>query len=60
MQLREAEPPPPRSGLEQLLGRADAPALDYLAECLTYERDIQPDEAPAPGREAPVMAEVEG
>ena len=60
MQLREAEPPPPRSELERLLGRADAPALDYLAECLTYERDIQPDEAPAPGREAPVMAEVEG
>ena len=50
MQLREAEPPPPRSALEMLLGRARCAALDYLADCLTYEREIRPDEAPAPGR----------
>ena len=60
MQLREAEPPHPRSALEMLLNRADGAALDYLAECLTYKREIRPDEAPAPGGEVTQTAEVEG
>jgi tRNA-dihydrouridine synthase 3 len=61
MQVRDAEPRRPRSALEGLLGRADGPALDYLADCLAHEREIRPDEAPAPGAEEErAPAEVEG
>jgi tRNA-dihydrouridine synthase 3 len=47
MQVREADLRP-RSPLEALLGRSDTPALDYLADCLTLERDIVPADAPEP------------
>lgn len=47
MQLRESGLAAPRSTLEGLLSRADPPALDYLADCLTYERDVRPGDAPA-------------
>jgi hypothetical protein len=62
MQLREPERPRPRSELEALLGRADAPALDFLADGLTFEREIRPREAPPPGgaQVADVVTETEG
>ncbi len=34
--------------LEELLARPDAEAHDYLADCLTHEREIDPEAAPAP------------
>jgi hypothetical protein len=45
-----------------LLGRADAPALDFLADGLTFEREIRPREAPPPGgaQVADVVTETEG
>lgn len=60
MQLREVDSGPPLPALDALLGRADPPALDYLADCLTFERDIQADQAPAPGHAETLVAEVEG
>jgi tRNA-dihydrouridine synthase 3 len=46
MQVRESEARA-RDPLEALLARADAAALDYLADCLVAEREIVPAEAPA-------------
>lgn len=60
MQHREADPPPPSSELDRLLSRTDPPALDYLADCLAHQREIQPGEAPPPGREALLTTDVEG
>jgi tRNA-dihydrouridine synthase 3 len=37
---------PARSPLEALLARGDAPAVDYLADCLTRDLPIDPDGAP--------------
>ena len=34
------------SALDALLARADEAALDYLADCLTFERDVEPASAP--------------
>jgi tRNA-dihydrouridine synthase 3 len=45
MQRREAIMPP-RSSLEALLARSDDQAFDYLADCLTDHRQIDPDHAP--------------
>jgi tRNA-dihydrouridine synthase 3 len=64
MQMREASLGP-RSALEALLGRSDAPALDYLCERLVEEREIDPDAAPvlagaATGDEDARLAAVEG
>jgi tRNA-dihydrouridine synthase 3 len=60
MQVRELEAHP-RSPLETLLMRADAAALDYLADCLTFEREIEPAAAPEPGSmTADVVLETEG
>jgi tRNA-dihydrouridine synthase len=61
MQARETDSRQPRSALEALLGRSDGAALEYLADCLTWEREIDPRSAPAPGDEQAVMAiETEG
>lgn len=68
MQRREAAIAP-RSPLEALLARGDEQAFDYLADCLTCEREVSPAAAPeaAPthvgdDRDRPriEMAEVEG
>jgi tRNA-dihydrouridine synthase 3 len=60
MQVREAEVHP-RTPLEALLTRSDLPALDYLADCLAFERAIEPSRAPAPGAEtADLPIETEG
>lgn len=45
MQTRTADPGA-RTPLEALLSRADSPALDYLADCLTCEREVVPGEVP--------------
>jgi tRNA-dihydrouridine synthase 3 len=37
-----------RSPLEALLGRNDEPAFDYLADCLTHEREIVVSDVPNP------------
>lgn len=36
-----------RDRLEALLSRSDPQALDYLADCLTWEREVVPDDVPA-------------
>jgi tRNA-dihydrouridine synthase 3 len=60
MQVREAETHP-RTTLEALLLRSDTAALEYLADCLAFEREIEPREAPAPGAvTADVLVEAEG
>ncbi len=65
MQVREADLRP-RSPLEALLCRSDAPALDYLADCLVLEREIVPAAAPAvsipddTAEGSPALQEVEG
>src|SRR5690606_3146962 len=62
MQVRETNPRP-RSPLDALLGLGDAPALDYLADCLVAEREIVPPEAPGPVPAAVgegALEEVEG
>ena len=38
----------PRSPLEGVLARNDEQAFDYLADCLTYDREVVVTEAPAP------------
>jgi len=48
MQVRIADPQA-RTPLEAVLARADAQALDYLADTLTWEREVIPGEVPAPG-----------
>jgi tRNA-dihydrouridine synthase 3 len=55
-----------RSPLEALLARDDEQAFDYLADCLTYEREISPLDAPEPlpvyvgdDRDRPRMETVE-
>jgi tRNA-dihydrouridine synthase 3 len=60
MQVREADLRP-RSPLEALLGRGDAAALDYLADALTGQREIDPSAVPA-GRDggAAELVEAEG
>jgi tRNA-dihydrouridine synthase 3 len=45
MQVRESDLRP-RSPLEALLARNDAAALDHLAECLVFDRDVEPSAAP--------------
>ena len=47
MQRRDAQVSA-RSRLEGLLARGDEQAFDYLADCLTDERELIVDEAPAP------------
>jgi tRNA-dihydrouridine synthase 3 len=60
MQERELEPHP-RGPLETLLMRSDAASLDYLADCLAFERDIEPAEAPESGSTpADIILESEG
>jgi tRNA-dihydrouridine synthase 3 len=60
MQVRESGAHP-RSPLEALLMRSDPAALDYLADCMTFEREITPAEAPAPGAETmDLVVEIEG
>jgi hypothetical protein len=60
MQVREAAVHP-RSPLEALLVRSDTVSLEYLADCLAFEREIVPDAAPVPGSEkADVLVEAEG
>lgn len=60
MQVRESAAEP-RTALEALLLRSDEAALDYLADCLALERDIEPARAPAPGAAATDVAiETEG
>ena len=60
LQTRESEPFA-RSPLELLLARSDAAAHEYLADALTFERDIDPEGVPgasiADDRE---LEEVEG
>ena len=60
MQVRERELRA-LTPLDALLTRTDAPAHDYLTECLVMEREIVPAEAPAAGaeQESPVL-EAEG
>jgi tRNA-dihydrouridine synthase 3 len=36
-----------RNALEVLLSRSDAQALDYLADCLAWEREVRPADVPA-------------
>ena len=49
------------TALDALLARSDEPAHDYLADCLTHERDIEPAAAPQPVDVAtPELTEVEG
>lgn len=48
MQVRTADHRA-RTALEAVLARSDAQALDYLADCLTWEREVVPAEVPAPG-----------
>jgi tRNA-dihydrouridine synthase 3 len=53
MQVRERSVHP-RSPLEALLCRSDAAALEYLADCLVFEREVRPDETPQPGSQEEV------
>lgn len=68
MQRREADTAA-RSPLDALLARNDEHVLEYLADCLTYERDIAAADAPAAmpvsvgddrDRARPELADVEG
>jgi tRNA-dihydrouridine synthase 3 len=60
MQVREPDLRP-RSPLEALLGRNDDGALDYLADALTHQREIDPAAAPAAGdRRVEELIEAEG
>lgn len=64
MQVRESDWAP-ESPLDALLGRGDEPALDFLAECLTFEREVRPDDAPPLAHQslelhAFALAETEG
>jgi tRNA-dihydrouridine synthase 3 len=60
MQIREPDAQA-RSPLEALLGRTDGDALDYLADCLVLEREVDEASAPPPGAaESEVLAEAEG
>ena len=56
MQVRAADAGA-RTPLEVLLARADAQALDYLADCLTWQREVVPGEAPDP---EPASADARG
>lgn len=47
LQVRECEPAG-LTPLGALLARRDDAAHDYLADCLTYEREIEPADAPPP------------
>lgn len=50
-----------RTPLEMLLARPDAAAHDYLADCYTYEREIDPEAAPVADTAAErEFAETEG
>jgi tRNA-dihydrouridine synthase 3 len=47
--------------LDQLLARTDAAAHEYLADCLTFEREIDPGAAPsAESTKEPEFVEAEG
>ncbi len=47
--------------LDSFLARTDEAAYEYCADCLTFERDIDPAAAPEPARaEQPEFAEAEG
>ena len=48
LQVREPDGAAP-TPLEQLLARGDDAARDYLADCLTFQREIDPLQAPGPG-----------
>lgn len=60
MQARESEAHA-RDGLEGLLARGDAAALDYVTDCLVSEGPMAPEGAPAPTAAAVrEFADVEG
>ncbi|MGH9662310.1 MAG: tRNA dihydrouridine synthase, partial [Bryobacteraceae bacterium] len=60
LQARESHPFA-RTALEQLLARTDSAAHDYLADALTYEREIDPGAAPGVAASQEVeFAEAEG
>lgn len=48
-----------RSPLEQLLARGDTVALDWLAERLVAQQEVDPQHAPAPGPDRPSAAREE-
>ncbi len=51
MQVRETDVPV--SGpLDAVLRRADAAALDYLADCLTHQHEVVPKQVPPPSSDA--------
>ncbi len=62
IQVREREPHY-ASALDALIARTDETAHDYLADCLTFEREIDPAAAPAAASarvDLPELAEAEG
>ena len=60
IQMREAEPQY-ATPLDQFLARTDDAAHDYLADCLTFEREIDRDAAPsAEPTKQPEFVEAEG
>jgi tRNA-dihydrouridine synthase 3 len=60
MQIREPDFQP-RTPIEAVLARTDAPALDYLADCLVMEQEIEQQAVPAPGAEvSEALVEAEG
>jgi tRNA-dihydrouridine synthase 3 len=60
MQVRESDRAD-WSPLDQLLGRSDPAALDYLATCLVRQREIRPEAAPSLSRQEELqLADVEG
>jgi tRNA-dihydrouridine synthase 3 len=60
MQIREPEFLP-RTPMEGVLARTDAAALDYLAECLVREREVEERAVPPPGiAVSEALVEAEG
>ena len=60
IQVREAERHY-ATPLDHFLARTDDAAHDYLAECLTFEREIDPAAAPsAESTKEPEFVEAEG
>jgi tRNA-dihydrouridine synthase 3 len=60
MQVRETAAHP-HTGLEELLMRSDDDALEYLADCLTFEREVEPARAPLPStKRSELVIETEG
>jgi hypothetical protein len=60
MQVRETAAHP-HTALEELLMRSDDDALEYLADCLTFEREVEPARAPLPStKRSELVIETEG